>query len=106
MAQSFAGRSSMEKELNMRLFAKSCDHPQWRSGHVRSGQLEGTRVKFCGQIFILRILNKSLPIHVVCMKRKLFSPHTLDSSIIMFTTELHNVAVNFLFQLIFVFPLF
>ena len=41
----------------------------------------------------LRILSKSLPIHVVCVKRKLFSPHThaLDSSIIIFTTELHNI---------------
>ena len=47
--------------------------------------------KISSALFILRILSKSLPIHVVCMKRKLFSPHTLDSSIIMFTTELHNV---------------
>ena len=47
--------------------------------------------KISSALFILRILNKSLPIYVVCMKRKLFSPHTLDSSIIMFTTELHNV---------------
>ena len=46
--------------------------------------------KISSALFILRILSKSLPIHVVCMKRKLFSPHTLDSSIIMFTTELHN----------------
>ena len=28
--------------LNLRLFTRSCDHPQWRSGHARSGQLEGT----------------------------------------------------------------
>ena len=47
--------------------------------------------KISSALFILRILSKSWPIHVVCMKRKLFSPHTLDSSIIMFTTELHNV---------------
>ena len=46
--------------------------------------------KISSALFILRILSKSLPIHVVCMKRKLFSPHKLDSSIIMFTTELHN----------------
>ena len=44
--------------------------------------------KISSALFILRILSKSLPIHVVCMKRKLFSPHILDSSIIMFTTEL------------------
>ena len=49
--------------------------------------------KISSALFILRILSKSLPIHVVCMKRKLFSPHTLDSSIIMFTTELHNVLI-------------
>ena len=47
--------------------------------------------KISSALFILRILSKSLPIHVVCMKRKLLSPHTLDSSIIMFTNELHNV---------------
>ena len=45
--------------------------------------------KISSALFILRILSRSLPIHVVCMKRKLFSPHTLDSSIIMFTTELY-----------------
>ena len=49
--------------------------------------------KISSALFILQILRKSLPIHVVCMKRKLFSPHTLDSSIIMFTTELHNRAI-------------
>ena len=32
----------MEKALNLRLFTKTCDHPQWRSGYARSGQLEGT----------------------------------------------------------------
>ena len=37
LPRSFAGGSSMEKALNLRLFAKSCDHPQWRSGYVRSG---------------------------------------------------------------------
>ena len=42
MARSFAGGSSIEKALNLRLFTKSCDHPQWRSGYARSGQLEGT----------------------------------------------------------------
>ena len=47
--------------------------------------------KISSALFILRILSKSLPIHVVCIKRKLLSPHTLDSSIIMFTNELHNV---------------
>ena len=47
--------------------------------------------KISSALFILRILSKLLPIYVVCMKRKLFSPHTLDSSIIMFTNELHNV---------------
>ena len=47
--------------------------------------------KISSALFILRILSKSLPIHVVCMKRKLLSPHTLDLSIIMFTNELHNV---------------
>ena len=36
----------MEKALNLRLFAKSRDHPQWRSGYVRSGQPEGTGLKF------------------------------------------------------------
>ena len=36
----------MEKALNVRLFAKSCDHPQWRSGYVRSGQPEDTGFKF------------------------------------------------------------
>ena len=46
--------------------------------------------KISSALFVLRILSKSLPMHVVCMKRKLFSPHTLDSSIIMCTTELHN----------------
>ena len=35
----------MEKALNMRLFSKSRDHPQWRSGYVRSGQTEGTGFK-------------------------------------------------------------
>ena len=34
--------------------------------------------KISSALLILRILSKSLPIHVVCM----FSPHTLDSSII------------------------
>ena len=37
----------MEKALNLRLFVKSCDHPQWRSGYVRSGQPKGTGFKFC-----------------------------------------------------------
>ena len=37
----------MEKELNLRLLAKSCDHSQWRSGYVRSGQPEGYEFKFC-----------------------------------------------------------
>ena len=37
----------MEKALNLRLIAKSRDHPQWRSGYVRSGQPEGTGFKFC-----------------------------------------------------------
>ena len=54
--------------------------------------------KISSALFILRILSKSLPIHVVCMKRKLFSPHTLDSSIIMFTTELHNVYYRTLYR--------
>ena len=52
--------------------------------------------KISSALFILRILSKSLSIHVLWMKWKLFSPHTLDSSIIMcllpnyimFTTEL------------------
>ena len=35
----------MEKALNLRLFGKSWDHPQWRSGYVRSGQTEGTGFK-------------------------------------------------------------
>ena len=46
MARSFAGGSSMKKALNLRLFAKSRDHPQWRSGYVRSGQTDGTGFKF------------------------------------------------------------
>ena len=45
LPRSFAGGSSMEKALNLRLFAKSRDHPQWRSGYVRSGQTEGTGFK-------------------------------------------------------------
>ena len=32
----------MEKALNLRLFTEPCDHPQWRSGYVNSGQLEST----------------------------------------------------------------
>ena len=35
----------MEKALNLRLFGKSRDHPQWRSGYVRSGPTEGTGFK-------------------------------------------------------------
>ena len=54
--------------------------------------------KISSALFVLRILSKSLRIHVVCMKRKLFSPHTLDSSIIMFTTELHNVYYRTLYR--------
>ena len=45
--RSFAGGSSMEKALNLRLFDNSCDHPQWRSGYVRSGHTEGTGFKSC-----------------------------------------------------------
>ena len=30
-----------------RQIAKSCDHPQWRSGYVRSGLIEGTEFKSC-----------------------------------------------------------
>ena len=37
----------MEKALNLRLFAESCVHPQWRSGYVRSGQTKGTGFKPC-----------------------------------------------------------
>ena len=48
--------------------------------------------KISSALFILRIL--TLPIHVVCMKRKLFSPHTLDSSIIMFTTGRDGTAFD------------
>ena len=47
MVRSFAGGSSMKKALNLRLFTKSCDHPQWRSGYVWSGQPERARFKFC-----------------------------------------------------------
>ena len=47
LPRSFAGGSSMEKALNLRLFAKACDHPQWRSGYVRSGLFEGTGIKSC-----------------------------------------------------------
>ena len=32
----------MEKALNLRLFTKSCDHPQWRSDYVKSDQPERT----------------------------------------------------------------
>ena len=46
-ARSFAGGSSMEKGLNLRLFATLRDDPQWRSGYVRSGQTEGTGLKSC-----------------------------------------------------------
>ena len=45
--RSFAGGSSMENALTLRLFTKSCDRPQWRSGYMRSGQLGGTGFKFC-----------------------------------------------------------
>ena len=37
----------MEKALNLRLFTKSFDRPQWRSGYVKSDQPEGTGFKFC-----------------------------------------------------------
>ena len=37
----------MEKALNLRLFANSCDHPQWRRGYVRSGLIEVTGFKSC-----------------------------------------------------------
>ena len=47
LPQLFAGESSMEKALNLRFFTKSCDHPQLRSGYVRSGQTEGTGFKSC-----------------------------------------------------------
>ena len=47
LPRSFAGGSSMEKALKLRLFANSCDHPQWRSGYVKSGQSEGTGFKVC-----------------------------------------------------------
>ena len=47
LPRSFAGGSSMEKALNLRLFATSCDHPQWRGGHVRSGQTEDTGFNSC-----------------------------------------------------------
>ena len=47
MARSFAGGSSMEKVLNVRLFTTAPDHPQWPSGYVRSSQPEGTGFKFC-----------------------------------------------------------
>ena len=47
LPRSFAGGSSIEKALNLRLFAKSCVHPQWRSGYVRSGQTEGSGFKSC-----------------------------------------------------------
>ena len=36
--------------------------------------------KISSALFILRILSKSLPIHVVCMKRKLFSPQPRSQS--------------------------
>ena len=45
LPRSFAGGSSMKKALNLRLFAKSRDRPQWRSGYVRSGQTDGTGFK-------------------------------------------------------------
>ena len=45
LPRSFAGGSSMEKVLRLRLFAKSCDRPQWHNGYVRSGQSEGTEFK-------------------------------------------------------------
>ena len=34
-----------KRNKNVRLFPKSRDHPQWRSGYVRSGQTEGTGFK-------------------------------------------------------------
>ena len=43
----FAGGSSMEKGLKLRLFAETCDYPQWRSGYVMSGKIEGTGFKSC-----------------------------------------------------------
>ena len=47
LPRSFAGGSSMEKALNLRLFTASCDHPQWRSDYVRSGLTEDTGFKPC-----------------------------------------------------------
>ena len=46
----------MENALNLRLFTKSCDHPQWRSGYVRSGQLGGTGFKFLLMILFFSFL--------------------------------------------------
>ena len=36
-----------KKAVNLRHFAKSCDHPQRSSGYVRSDQTEGTGFKSC-----------------------------------------------------------
>ena len=47
MARLFAGGSSMEKALKLRLFTKSCDRPQWRNAHVKSDKPDGTGFKFC-----------------------------------------------------------
>ena len=47
LPRSFAGGSSMEKALNLRLFTKSCVHPQWRSGYESSGKPESTGFIFC-----------------------------------------------------------
>ena len=49
LPRSFAGGSSIEKALNLRLLAKSHHHPRWRSGYVRSGQSECTGFKSCSE---------------------------------------------------------
>ena len=43
---------------------------------------ESAIFKISSALFILGIYSKSTPIHIVCVKEKLFSPHTPDSSTI------------------------
>ena len=42
--------SSMEKALKLRLFTASCEHPQRRSGYVRSGHSRPQRPSFLGHV--------------------------------------------------------
>ena len=77
-----------QTSLSMKMCAQRKAGGRERSG--RSCFQDGTRVladeyaifKVSPAMFIFRIWSKSFPINIVCMKSKLFSPNTLDSSII------------------------